>query len=96
MPISPEAEAVEQATRPPIQKRQPVGYQRGFLDGYRPNVTYYSPAQTRQRLLDMGGPPDGGRPAETYARTIPTPCWKPSACWSWARPPKAMIGGKRR
>ena len=68
--ISPEAEAAKQAIRAPIQIRQPVGYQRAFLDDYRPNVTYYLPAQMRQRLLDMGGPPDGGRPAGTYARTI--------------------------
>ena len=70
VPLSPEAEAVRQAIRAPIQKRQPVGYQRAFLDDYRRNVTYYLPAQTRQRLLDMGRPPDGERPAGTYARTI--------------------------
>ena len=70
VPISPEAEAVKQAIRAPIQKRQPVGYQRAFLDDYRPNVTYYLPAETRQRLLDMGRPPNGERPAGTYARTI--------------------------
>ena len=70
VPVSPEAEAVKQAIRAPIQKRRPVGYQRAFLDDYRPNVTYYLPAETRQRLLDMGRPPDGERPAGTYARTI--------------------------
>ena len=70
MPLSPEAEAVKQAIRAPIQKRQPVGYRRVFLDDYRPNVTYYLPAQTRQRLLDVGRPPGGERPAGTYARTI--------------------------
>ena len=70
IPISPEAEAVKQAIRAPIQERQPVGYQRTFLDDYRPNVTYYLPAKTRQRLLDMGRPPYGERPAGTYARTI--------------------------
>ena len=70
VPLSPEAEAVKQAIRAPIQKRQPVSYQRAFLDDYRPNVTCYLPAQTRQRLLDMGGPPDRARPAGTYARTI--------------------------
>ena len=70
VPISPEAEAVKQAIRAPIQKRQPVGYQRAFLDDYRPNVTYYLPAETRQRLVDMGRPPGDGRPAGTYARTI--------------------------
>jgi len=70
VPISPEAEAVRQAIRAPIQNRQPVGYRRAFLDDYRPNVTYYLPAETRQRLLDRARPPDGERPAGTYARTI--------------------------
>ena len=70
VPSSPEAEALKQAIRAPIQKRQPVGYQRAFLDDYRPNVTYYLPGETRQRLLDVGRPPGGERPAGTYARTI--------------------------
>jgi len=69
-PISPEAEAIKQAVREPIQHRRPVGYQRAFLDDYRPNVTYYLPAEMRQRLLEIGRPPDSERPAGTYARTI--------------------------
>ena len=70
VPVSPEAEPIKKAIRAPIQKRQPVGYQRTFLDDYRPNVTYYLSAEMRQRLLDMGCSPDGKRPAGTYARTI--------------------------
>ena len=70
VPISPEAEVLKQAVRAPIQERQPVGYQRAFLDDYRPNVTCYLPAQTRQHLLDVGRPPAGQRLAGTYARTI--------------------------
>ena len=70
VPLSPEAEAVKQAIRAPIQQRQPVGYQRAFLDDYRPNVTYYLPADTRKHLLDVGRPHGAGRPAGTYARTI--------------------------
>ena len=75
LPISPEAEAMKRAVRAPIQYRRPVGYQRDFLDDYRPNVTWYLPAETRQRLLEMSRPsdgkrPDGERPAGTYARTI--------------------------
>jgi hypothetical protein len=69
-PVSAEAKAIREAVRAPIQERRPVGYQRDFLDGYRPNVTYYLPAETRQRLLEMGRPPNGERPAGTYARTI--------------------------
>ncbi|MGB5252356.1 MAG: Fic family protein [Sedimenticolaceae bacterium] len=70
VPISPEAEAIKQAVRAPLQNRRPVGYQRDFLDDYRPNETHYLPAATRQRLLETGRPPDGERPAGTYARTI--------------------------
>ncbi len=70
VPLSPEAEAVRQEIRAPIQQRRPVGYQRAFLDDYRRNATYYLPAETRQRLLDRGRPPHGERPAGTYARTI--------------------------
>ncbi len=70
VPISPEAEAVKRVIRAPIGERQPVGYQRAFLDDYRPNVTYYLPAETRQRLLDMGRPPYGERPEGSYARMI--------------------------
>jgi hypothetical protein len=69
-PVSPEAEAIKRAVRAPIQNRQPVGYNRAFLDDYRPNVTFYLPAETRQRMLEMGRPPDRERPAGTFARTI--------------------------
>ena len=69
-PISPEAEVIKQAVRGPIQDRQPVGYRRAFLDDYRPNVTYYLSAATRQRLLEIGRPPERERPAGTYARSI--------------------------
>ena len=70
VPISPEAQAIKQAIRAPIQNRQPVGYQRAFLDDYQPNVTYYLPAETRQHLLEIGRPADGEHPAGTYARAI--------------------------
>mgnify|MGYP001823331893 CR=1 FL=1 len=70
VPISPEGEALKQAVRAPVQERRPVGYQRDFLDDYRPNDTHYLATATRQRLLEMGRPPDGERPAGTYARTI--------------------------
>lgn len=70
VPISLEAEEIKRAVRAPIQQRQPVGYRRAFLDDYRPNLTYYLSAETRQRLLEMGRPPDDDCPAGTYARTI--------------------------
>jgi hypothetical protein len=70
VPISPESQDIKQAVRTPIQNRQPVGYKRKFLDDYRPNVTWYLPTETRQRLLEVGRPPDGEQPAGTDARTI--------------------------
>ncbi len=70
VPLSLQGQEIKHAIRAPIQDRRPVGYQRAFLDDYRPNVTWYLPAETRQRLLEMGCPPDGERPAGTYARTI--------------------------
>ncbi len=70
IPVSPEGDVIKQAVREPIQNRSPVGYNRAFLDKYRPNDTFYLPAETRQRLLDMGRSPDGQRPAGTYARQI--------------------------
>jgi hypothetical protein len=47
-----------------------VGYNRAFLDDYRPNDTFYLSPDTRQRLLECGRSPDGERPAGTYARQI--------------------------
>ncbi len=70
VPVSPEGEAIKQAVREPMQNRNPVGYNRAFLDDYRPNETFYLPLETRQRLLDMGRSPGGQRPAGTYARKI--------------------------
>ena len=69
-PISLEGAAIKQAVREPTQNRQPVGYERAFLDDYRPNDTFYLSVETRQRLLDMGQSPDGQRPAGTYVRKI--------------------------
>ncbi len=70
VPISPEGEAIKQAVREPIQKRIPVGYNRVFLEEYRPNDTFYLSAETRQHLLEMGRSPDSQRLAGTYARRI--------------------------
>ncbi len=69
-PIAPEAAEIKKAVREPIQNRRPVGYNRAFLDNYLPNETFYLPAHTRQRLLDMGRSPDSPRPAGTYVRKI--------------------------
>jgi Fic family protein len=70
VPISAESKAIRQAVRQPIQNRRPVGYNRAFLDDYKPNRTFYLPAETRQRLFEFGKSPDDVRPAGTYARQV--------------------------
>jgi len=70
VPISSEAEAIKQAIRKPIQERKPVGYNRAFLDEYRPNETFYLTPEIRQQFAEKGRSPDSNRPAGTYARKI--------------------------
>ena len=38
----------------PLSARQPVNYQRKFIDSYQPNVTRYLPAATRNHLKNIG------------------------------------------
>ncbi|MFV1998579.1 MAG: Fic family protein [Acidiferrobacterales bacterium] len=68
--ISPEGKVIKQAVRESIQKRHPVGYNRAFLDEYRPNESFYLSLETRQRLMELGRSSDGERPAGTYVRQI--------------------------
>jgi fido (protein-threonine AMPylation protein) len=61
---------VQRLVRRPLMQRKPVGYRRSLLDAYRPNVDAYLPPAVRSRLLELGRPPEGDRPAGTYARQI--------------------------
>ncbi len=70
VPITPESEEIKSYVREPIQSRRPVGYNRSFIDSYRPNDTFYLSAEIRQHLHELGRAPDGQRPAGTYARKI--------------------------
>lgn len=70
VPITPESEEIKSYVRESIQSRRPVGYNRSFIDSYRPNDTFYLSAEIRQHLRELGRAPDGQRPAGTYARTI--------------------------
>ena len=69
-PISQAALTIREAVRRPLQNRHPVGYNRTFFDSYRPNQTFYLPAQTRQHLLGKGRSLDDQRPAGTHVRKI--------------------------
>lgn len=70
VPVSPAGREVRDYVRQPIQQRKPVGYDREFLEAYRPNETSYLPPEIREHLHNIGRSPDGERPAGTYARDI--------------------------
>lgn len=70
LPLTPEGEDSKKAIRKPIQSRRPVGYNRNFLDSYRPNNTFYLTAEIRQQLFEIGRSPEEQRIAGTYARQI--------------------------
>lgn len=54
----------------PPEARKPVGYQRDFLDAYRPNETWYLSTSLRRQLHKMGRTADVDEPAGTYSRAI--------------------------
>ena len=56
--------------RRPPEVREPVGYDRDFLDSYCPNETFYLTQADRALLHEVGGPQIGEQPAGTYARQI--------------------------
>ena len=43
IPLSDESKEIQDYVRRPVQGRVPVGYQRDFLEYYKPNRTYYLP-----------------------------------------------------
>jgi len=69
LPISPAGQAIRSYLSLPLAARKPVGYNRAFLDSYRPNETFYLAAGERARLAEIGQP-SFAAPAGTYARQI--------------------------
>lgn len=54
----------------PLRARKPVGYQREFLQAYRPNKTTYLPTALRRQLHKMGNTGQAQLPAGTYGRAV--------------------------
>ena len=61
---------IREYVRQPLAARRPVGYDRTFLDSYRPNETFYLSEAERLHLQEVGPPVIGDQPAGTYARQI--------------------------
>ncbi|KAA0179334.1 Fic family protein [Cupriavidus gilardii] len=70
VPLTAEAESVQTHVLQPLSQRNPVGYNLAFLDGYRPNRTFYLPESIRAELKAQGSVIDAHEPAGTYARQI--------------------------
>lgn len=70
VPLSPEGQALLAFVRQPVAMRQPVGYDRAFLDSYRPNETYYLTQEHRDHLATVGKPQIEAAAAGTYAKQI--------------------------
>lgn len=69
-PISAEGTAIRNYVRRPLEARTPVGYDRAFLDAYRPNSSSYLSEAERTHLAAIGRPPIAEQPAGTYAKQI--------------------------
>jgi hypothetical protein len=70
VPLSALGREVRDYVRRPIHQRTPVGYDREFVESYRPNETFYLPPDIREHLGRIGRSPAAERPAGTYAREI--------------------------
>jgi len=70
IPLSDRSVEIRKYLAQPAAARKPVGYQRDFLESYRPNVSAYLSAAERARLREVGRPDFAEQPAGTYARHI--------------------------
>ncbi|MEX0693120.1 MAG: Fic family protein [Rhodospirillales bacterium] len=70
VPLSDESAAIRDNLRRPAGARKPVGYNRDFLDSYRPGVSFYLSKDERAHLTEVGKPQVVELPAGTYAKQI--------------------------
>jgi hypothetical protein len=70
VPISTASAAIRLYLSQPLAARTPRGYNRQFLDSYRPNESYYLSLIDRARLAEIGKSNFSGAQAGTYAKQI--------------------------
>ncbi len=70
IPLSDAGISIRDYVRQPPEARKPVGYDRDFLDRYRPNESFYLTEQERTHLASVGQPQITEQPAGTYAKQI--------------------------
>jgi hypothetical protein len=70
VPLSAASQEMRAYLRQPLNVRKPVGYNREFLDSYRPNETFYLSEEQRVHLAQVGKPNFDDQAAGTYAKQI--------------------------
>jgi Fic family protein len=70
VPVSSAGLEVRAEVNRPLHERRPVGYNRTFLERYRPNQDAYLSQAQRERMHEWGRTSADVRPAGTYARDI--------------------------
>ncbi|WP_258124282.1 Fic family protein [Mesorhizobium onobrychidis] len=70
LPLSRSGADIQEYVRRPPEARKPVGYDRAFLDSYRPNESFYLSPTERKHLQEVGTPKIAEQPAGTYAKQI--------------------------
>lgn len=70
LPLSKVAQDIRKTVSQSLVSRKIVGYNRDFLDSYRPNESAYLSESDRIQLREEGTVQSGFQPAGTYARNI--------------------------
>jgi hypothetical protein len=70
LPLSKPGTEIQKHVRQAPAARKPVGYNRPFLDSYRPNESFYLTQAERAHLREVGTPKTVEQPAGTYAKQI--------------------------
>ena len=70
IPLSERSAAIRRYLGQPLAARKPAGYNRQFLDSYRPNVSFYLSAEERARLAEIGRSNFAAAAAGTYAKQV--------------------------
>jgi len=70
IPLSAEGAKIREYLRQPTGARKAVGYNRQFLDGYRPNTSFYLSPKERAHLAEAGKTKAEVEAAGTYAKQI--------------------------
>ncbi|OQP67649.1 Fic family protein [Niastella populi] len=70
LPLSEEGQEIRSLVLLPEPRRKPVGYNREFLERYRPNIDSYLKSGEKQKLGEVGKTLREDQPAGTYVKEI--------------------------